>query len=368
MLRCCHIALFLLCLGAGALYAQTPETTVVSGLVMDADTGAPLPGAHVIVAGSQQGTVTDAEGRYQLDAVPLGAMRLYASMLGFEPLAVDTVARATNSYRFSFALSPAVVVLDDVTVTAERDDKWPGRLKAFERDFLGTSRNADSTRILNPEVLSFAGGLNYLQAWASEPLHIENRALGYHITYFLHGFVQDSGELRFSGEPLYEPLVAASPEEAARWATNRETAYYGSLPHFLQTLLHGSTRKAGFRTAKRPALDYANSSTHTLDLAPRHLLADDPAPDLSLLDFSGFVEVVYHEEHETEAYQKWQGLDARGRPEPQRSWIQLTDGPARIDHYGAVVDPYGVTTYGFFAFERVADQLPKEYRPPSETP
>ena len=30
---------------------------------------------------------------------------------------------------------------------------------------------------------------------------------------------------------------------------------------------------------------------------------------------------------------------------------------------GEVRDPYGLTVYGYFAFERVADDVPKEYRP-----
>jgi hypothetical protein len=31
------------------------------------------------------------------------------------------------------------------------------------------------------------------------------------------------------------------------------------------------------------------------------------------------------------------------------------------------LDPYGVTVYGYFAFERIADDVPKEYRPAPET-
>ena len=34
-----------------------------------------------------------------------------------------------------------------------------------------------------------------------------------------------------------------------------------------------------------------------------------------------------------------------------------------VDYKGDVLDPYGVTFYGFLAYERVADELPREYRP-----
>jgi hypothetical protein len=57
-----------------------------------------------------------------------------------------------------------------------------------------------------------------------------------------------------------------------------------------------------------------------------------------------------------------------GRPRRnQRSWIKLTNGPTVVDQNGEVIDPYGVTVYGYFAFERIADDVPKEYRPAPET-
>ncbi len=368
MLRCRHITSLFLLLWAGASYAQTAVTTSISGTVYDAETGEGLPGAHVLIAGSLQGTVTDGQGDYRLENVRPGAMRLYASMLGYAPAAVDTVVRINQSYAFTFKLAPTVVILDNVTVVAERDEKWARRYKAFRREFIGTSVNADSTHILNPEVLSFEGGFDRLLATASEPLVVENRALGYHITYFLRDFIRKGGVLRYDGEPLFHELEPINPEEAQVWAQNRERAFYGSFRHFLQTLLARTTRADNFRTAKRPNLDFAGSSARSFDLDPRHLLRDDPDPEISVLAFSGVVEVTYLDEIETRAYQRWSGRDTWRRADAQRSWIRLTDGPTRIDQYGEVIDPYGVTIYGFFAFERVADQLPKEYQPPTKVP
>jgi len=42
-------------------------------------------------------------------------------------------------------------------------------------------------------------------------------------------------------------------------------------------------------------------------------------------------------------------------------WLER--GPATVDYKGEVVERYGVTVSGYFGFERVADQVPKEYRP-----
>jgi hypothetical protein len=74
-------------------------------------------------------------------------------------------------------------------------------------------------------------------------------------------------------------------------------------------------------------------------------------------------------ETESEAYKTWreqyrQDSTFRTRaPKFQTSQFWLERGPATVDYKGDVVDPYGVTVSGYFAFERVGDQLPKEFRP-----
>lgn len=57
------------------------QTTTVRGVVRD-DSGQPLPGVNVIVAGTTNGTITDMDGRYQLQA-PADASLTY-SFIGYE--------------------------------------------------------------------------------------------------------------------------------------------------------------------------------------------------------------------------------------------------------------------------------------------
>ncbi|MDX1546522.1 MAG: carboxypeptidase regulatory-like domain-containing protein, partial [Rhodothermales bacterium] len=45
----------------------------ITGQVYAAETGAPLAGAHVFIAGSLQGTTTAADGRFALTGVPPGS-------------------------------------------------------------------------------------------------------------------------------------------------------------------------------------------------------------------------------------------------------------------------------------------------------
>ncbi|HET6616467.1 MAG TPA: TonB-dependent receptor [Gemmatimonadota bacterium] len=66
--------------GASSLQAQ--EYGRVSGRVLQAEDGAPLTGAQVVVSGTSIGTVTDDHGRYLLLRVPAGAQTLEATYLG----------------------------------------------------------------------------------------------------------------------------------------------------------------------------------------------------------------------------------------------------------------------------------------------
>ncbi len=59
--------------------------------------------------------------------------------------------------------------------------KW----QVFKQHLLSTSENADKCKILNKEVLQFDYDpkTNIMEAWAFEPLVIENKALGYVLHY-----------------------------------------------------------------------------------------------------------------------------------------------------------------------------------------
>ena len=86
--------------------------------------------------------------------------------------------------------------------------------------------------------------------------------------------------------------------------------------------------------------------------------------DERILDFEGFIDVVYTQELESTAYLQLQRRLGRGRPRFQTSTIRLDRGPTIVDLKGDTLDPYGVTFYGgYFAYERTADQIPKEFRP-----
>lgn len=355
----------LLLLSASHVFAQVPAAGI-GGTVIDAETGSPLPDAHVFIAVSMNGGVTDEAGSYLLRNVPLGAHRLYVSIVGYEPQALDVFLREPSVHTFDFALQRAVVEVGEVVVTGDRDKRWQRRLEKFIRLFIGETPNAEHTEIINPEVLDFTEKMGRFTARGSETLVIENRALGYRIQYFLKEFVATPTRTMYDGEPLFEEMEPSDSGEEGRWQQNRSAAFNGSFRHFMLALLNDRVEESGFITYHRPPSRENLSSNATpagqrfpIEIAT--ILKEGGDAQERILDFHGFVEIVYTQEVEDESYLAWRGR--RGRPKYRSSMIQVENGPTVVDLKGDALDPYGVTFYGYLAFERVADELPKEFRP-----
>ncbi len=53
------------------------QPRTITGTIVDPD-GQPLPGVTVVVKGSNQGTITDAEGKYSFSGVPDDATLVFS--------------------------------------------------------------------------------------------------------------------------------------------------------------------------------------------------------------------------------------------------------------------------------------------------
>ena len=365
-----------------AAQAQPTRSGTVSGRVVDAETGKPLPGAHVFFSTTTRGTATDPSGRFSFKHVPVGTQRLHASMVGYETRTLDTLLHAGRRYRLRIALKPTVIEASAVDVAGRRDDDWKTKgdddwadlLTKFERLFIGESPEADSVTLENPGVLAFdPSWWGQMKADAGAPLVFENRALGYRVRYYLREFEGSHAELRWDGEPLFEPLTPADSAEAARWETNRKGAFRGSLRHFLLALLGDSLEATGFSVRREPSPDAFGPSRRSsgFRVDPDDVLERPPPTARDTLpagtrhlSFSGRLRITYAHEPEDPAFLDWQRSRRRGPRDYQQSYIDLDGhGPVTVDPAGEIVEPYGATLFGYFAFERLATLLPKEYRP-----
>lgn len=91
-------------------YVHAQEQLTVTGSVTDTQ-GAPLPGASIVIQGTQQGTTSDFDGNFQLDGVPADG-QLTVSYIGFVQLLVDV----DNRRSIDIVLSEDNNLLDEVVV------------------------------------------------------------------------------------------------------------------------------------------------------------------------------------------------------------------------------------------------------------
>mgnify|MGYP006284890249 CR=1 FL=1 len=362
--------IFALVLGSGSLLAPliaSAQTTTVRGRVLDAETNAPLSHTHVFIAQSLTGTVTDSSGRFHLKHVPPSANRLYISRVGYANEAIPFQPVPGRLHVFTIRMNSEVLKSPPVTVSAERDEEWYERLERFKRLFIGTSGYAAQCTLVNPEVLRFEKKWwGKFEAQAEKPVIIENRALGYRLTYFLKEFEKSGPVVRWDGEPLFEPLPPQDSLQAARWKQNRLEAYRGSLRHFLRALMDDRLEEEQFKLYRLPrasAFRYTSRADRMPTSRDRIL---EPGPDSThLLRSWDRLEVVYRGEPESAAYLEWADVDPRGPRDYQTSQIELNEHPIHIEPSGEIVEPYGATLYRYFAFTmRMSELLPREYVPP----
>lgn len=101
---------------------------VVKGTVRDGASQVTLPGATVLLVGSDPplGTTTDLDGRFRLENVPLGRQQLQVSFIGYQPAGVPNVlVTAGKEVVLDIALVASVESLKEVVITGERSKDRP---------------------------------------------------------------------------------------------------------------------------------------------------------------------------------------------------------------------------------------------------
>lgn len=102
---------------ASGAFAQQGK---ISGQVVEAETGKPIPGVNVVIVGTQTGTTTNPDGQYTILNVDPGTYDLRASSVGFENQTVEGVeVRLDLTTEVNFELPEETVGMEGVTVEAE---------------------------------------------------------------------------------------------------------------------------------------------------------------------------------------------------------------------------------------------------------
>ena len=130
-------------------FTMLSQEVQVKGRVTSAEDGSALPGASVVVKGTNTATVTDPEGNYSI-RVPAGATTLVVSFIGMKTKEVEIAGQTT----INIAMQPEVIGMEEVVVTALGISK--------ERKTIGYAvqdvKSDDLTRVPNLNMINSLNG------------------------------------------------------------------------------------------------------------------------------------------------------------------------------------------------------------------
>ncbi len=162
----------------------------VSGKIIDAESKEPLSSASVYCQNTTIGTTTNKQGEFSLQ-LKSGGYELIISYTGYQTKQVQI--SSTDSRIPDIEMAKEEKSLGEVIIKTSNEvkDGWEKYGSFFVEHFIGNTPNAAKTTLLNPEVLKFyfLKRSNKLRVLATEPLQIENKALGYNLRYQLDSFI-----------------------------------------------------------------------------------------------------------------------------------------------------------------------------------
>jgi CarboxypepD_reg-like domain len=356
-----QIILFITLLVCINVHAQSSFS--ISGSVINETTGMPMQGASVFAQNTTLGTVSNEAGKFTL-TLPNGGYDLVISFTGFKT-EVRRITTSDASDKVDIKLKEKEKELETVSIISSNEvrDGMEKYGQFFKDEFIGRTLNSKKCTIENPDVLHFffSKKKNRLKITATEPLIIKNEALGYNIKYALDSFTHEyKTEVSvYSGFPLYENMQGDSIQNK-QWQLARAIAYKGSTLHFMRSLYKKELSNELFEmqfiikaygkeeTIKvkdiYAALNYTkDDSSQTVEILPNQ-------PEVGILYVGAKPSALYLSENVNE---------------PKDFIFSLLSFKVKesllIEPNGFFYDQNDITISGYWAWEKVADQLPYDF-------
>jgi hypothetical protein len=388
----------------------------LKGRVLSSDTKNPIPLANVFLSNTAVGVLSDENGAFVIQNFPAGRYELVISCIGYETF-ILTIQSDHLPENLQVKLKPKVEVLDEVVVEPYEKNGWEKYGTSFIESFIGRSAFAHDCKLLNKETVKFRFSKkhNTLQAFADEPLVIENKALGFIVKYTLTKFEINHTTLItfYQGYPLFQEMQDKRSRIRKRWINNRQEAYYGSLMHFMRSLYRNKLQEEHFEVRKLIPLSDAEKQrvkkiyqdqvkklsfeSRTITLEPNmgfknadsanyynkvmnrpkelDVLIDTLLPGDSIayavnkttlaLDFTDHLQVVYTLKKPPYEYALHFLTPSETFRPVSSELVLLSDKPIMILANGSFFEGANLLTSGYFGWwEKLGDMLPFGYWPP----
>jgi hypothetical protein len=335
------------------------------GTVADARTGKSVSGVNVFLSKTTVGTVTDSLGRYFIEQAPPGVYELVFQHVGYE-IETETVSlpgagKAPIDVRLKFK----VLRGPEVRVMGPYPREWRRCYEEFEKAFLGETYHARKCIIRNPEAVQFqadsAGGA--WTAFTDQAVVVENRALGYGIRNHIIAFSWSPGVVivRQQVFSMFKPVAPQNGTDGRRIAKNRESAYMGSVKHFVSAFARKRIKEEGFRVYES-RVNFVEGRRHPIEeISNRYPIPPDNM--YQVLQCSAYADTAWPF-HRKDALKKlsftgWLKVEFRG----VKSYINLENRSMLADTLGNIWSPVSYTAAGAWGQCGIADLLPVDYIP-----
>ncbi|WP_018628463.1 carboxypeptidase-like regulatory domain-containing protein [Niabella aurantiaca] len=390
-------AILLCCLWVNSGKAQQ----LITGKVIIKGAGQPVPGVSIFINNTSAGTITKADGSFQLTNAPEGDLIVSSVSYETEVYAVKPGRQLLNLH---FELRPRVKELENITVGGSITETWEKWGAIFMEAFLGTTPTGKRCELKNKKAVRFRyyKNENILRAVADEPLKIVNPRLGYKIQYDLQDF-----QINFNEHRTYYAGYALFRSSSGRGVVKqgRRNAYYGSPLHFMRAVYEHRLDEEGFRLRKmvripnvekervkevrrkimvlkneairedRPFIESPDSVTYYNKIMSQadykdaydteHMTADSIIVAGNganrVLYWNDFLVVTYINDLEAVEYLKQIG--ERRDPLYPTSFLQLRE-PLTINSQGNWTPPKELISSGYWSWsDKVGNMLPLDYEP-----
>lgn len=359
-------ALFTLLTFLGLFNLGFAQTGTITGLVKDADTGETLPFCNVFINNTTISTVTDMDGNFVLSGLEPGPLDVGFSFMGYVAETRKVTLNPGGTVTVNLSMKPFATELNDVEIKASRDKSWERDLRKFENLFIGIDDAAAKTQILNPWAIDFPAATEKgaFIAKADLPIEIENRYLGYKITFNLNEFFDSPTNYRIVGAARFEEMEPASDSEKSTWEKNRADVYRKSPMNMFRSILSGSQEREGFylygdkaggSASRNMRSDiFANELGNSVVVYKADPLVTPTTPaGQYFINLKGRIEIHYQKGFA-------QANTYKDAPYPV-SWLEVNGGRVKVRENGMVLNPQDLVFSGDMDLKRISNLLPMDY-------
>ncbi len=344
------------------------QTGTISGKVTDSETGEPLPFCNVFISNTTVATTTDFDGNYLLENVPEGEFEVGFSFIGYQAQQKPASVRPGSKLTFNISLAPLVQDLSDIEIKASRDRAWERELRKFKIFFLGNDDIAAQCEILNPWVIDFPedNKNSDFRAMAYQPIEIENRALGYLLTFDLKAFQFTPNYYIISGATRFTDLEAPDEKTKLEWERKRLDTYLKSPANMFRAMISNQHNQEGFYLYGDKAGGSESSNLRSDIFAnelgksvvpynPENLIQAGRRPGEYRIYIKGRIEIHYEKGYSMINTYK----DA---PYPI-SWLEVNGNYVQVNSNGMILNQKDVILSGDMDKSKISSLLPLDYQP-----